>query len=90
LQEFIMSLSKIAASALALSCVVAAGVASAQEATPDTWITEAKSVKTREEVRAEVIAARRSGELTEVNAEAYAFAPNRWHAATSTVAQVRR
>lgn len=85
-----MSLFKIASSALALSFVMAAGVASAQEATPDTWITEATSVKTREEVRAEVITARRNGELAELNAEAYAFAPNRWHAASTTVAQVRR
>ena len=36
---------------------LAAGAASAQEATPDTWINEAKSTLTREQVRAELAAA---------------------------------
>ena len=63
-----MSLSKIAASALALSFVVAAGVASAQEATPDTWITEAKSVKSVAEVRAELAQARADGSIKAVSA----------------------
>ena len=63
-----MSISKITAAVAALSFVFAAGVAGAQEATPDTWITEARSVKTVEQVRTELAQARADGSIKAVSA----------------------
>lgn len=107
--------SLITAATAAIALLGAASVF-AQEATPDTWIHEAASTKsraqvsaelqqarkdgtikfgsagymerndagrTRLQVQAEVIAARRSGELAEINAEAHAFGPVRANTAVA-------
>lgn len=71
-----------------MACALAAlgaGAASAQEAAPDTWITEAKSVTSRAEVQSELARARVSGEYVQINAEAPRFAPA---TATRTRAEV--
>jgi hypothetical protein len=101
-----MNAKSLIAAATAAVALMGAASAFAQEATPDTWINEAASTKsradvnaelrqarrdgtskfgsagymersdagrTRLQVQAEVIAARRSGELAEINAEAHAF-----------------
>lgn len=48
---------------VAVLATIAAGGVFAQEATPDTWITEAKSVVSRQAVDAQARMARASGEL---------------------------
>ena len=60
-----MSVSK---SLFAVAALSFAALAGAQEATPDTWITEAKSVKSVAEVRAELAQARADGSIKAVSA----------------------
>ena len=47
--------------AIAASSLLSAGAVFAQEATPDTWLQTAQSSKSRADVTAELIAARKSG-----------------------------
>lgn len=49
--------------------VLASGAASAQDATPDTWLTEGKSVLSRAAVQRELARARAGGEYAQLNAE---------------------
>jgi hypothetical protein len=55
---------------MAVLCTAAAA-AFAQEATPDTWMSEAKSVRSRADAYAEVLQARASGELAQLRDPGY-------------------
>lgn len=55
--------SLISLAAIAAAAVLSAGTAIAQEATPDTWLQQAASTKTRAAVQAELAAARANGDM---------------------------
>jgi len=69
--------------AIAASSLLSAGAAFAQEATPDTWLHIAQSSKSRADVSAELIAARKSG-LTKSWSAGY-MEPVRSHALRAEV-----
>jgi hypothetical protein len=64
--------------AIAAASLLSAGTAFAQEATPDTWLQTAQSIKTRADVSTELFAARKSG-LTKAWSAGY-MEPVRSHA----------
>ncbi|MBP6902410.1 MAG: DUF4148 domain-containing protein [Burkholderiaceae bacterium] len=75
--------------ATAAIALLGAGAAMAQEATPDTWMTQAKSTKTRTQVTAELYAARADGSINAWRA-GY-IEPLRTHVARAEVkAETRR
>ena len=67
------TLTSLAAVTLTVASVVACPAARAQEATPDTWITQSRSVASRADVRDELRAAQASGAFMHGEAAGHDF-----------------